>query len=152
MILFGKEGTFKMKYNIGDKVINKEYIEFLFNPFWKKDYRKMIIRTVKDANESLFTVDESIEYGCKCGSNEYVLHNQINGRQHYGNRIYLHLIEDHDEIVKLISDIGKENYKNNKAFIMDKINRANADKKELKETFEEDMKVAMDLINIDEIK
>src|SRR5690606_32307498 len=92
-----------MKYNIGDKVIEKGNISFLFNPFWKDDYRKGFVRTVADASDEYFTVSETIKYGFKCGANNYVLHFQSNGKQYYGNKVYLHLVKDHDEIIELIN-------------------------------------------------
>lgn len=138
-----------MKYNIGDKAIDKENISFLFNPYWKDDYRKGFVKTVVDANEEYFTVTESIDYGCKCGANNYVLHFQSSGRQYYGNRIYLHLVKDHDEIIGLINQIGNDIYKKDDNFITDKINRATADKKRLHDTFINDLKIAIELVEID---
>jgi hypothetical protein len=138
-----------MKYNIGDKVINKENISYLFNPFWKDNYRKGLIQKVKDASEEYFTVSQTVEYGFICGANNYVLHYQSSGKQYYGNKIYLHLIKDHNEIIELINKIGSEKFKKEDDFITDKINRAIYEKERLRETFDDDLKIATELVNID---
>jgi hypothetical protein len=137
-----------MIYNIGDKVIDKENISFLFNPFWKDDYRKTLVETVFDANEEYFTAMKSIEYGCRCGANEYVLHYQTNGRQRFGNKTYLHLMKDHEEIVALINQIGSERYKKNDDFITDKINTAIIEKETLLRTYNDDLQIALELVEI----
>jgi len=104
-----------MKYNIGDKVVKEDQLEYLYNPYWKKDKRASLIKTVTEATENLFTIyndkgycNSTIENGMSCGANNYLIYHQESGKCYNwcsSDRL-LHLDKDKDYIRHIIETIG----------------------------------------------
>lgn len=101
-----KRGRNKMKYNIGDKVIKINEIEYFNNPF---HYKKALncIHTVIKANNRLFSIYEEAFLSTPiAGSNSYLYWRQDKGVSLlWRNSRMLHLKKDRDEIIEQINNL-----------------------------------------------
>jgi hypothetical protein len=138
-----------MKYNVGDKVLDKSDLEFLFNPFWKEKYRKNLLKTVTEADDKYFTIykpnrdryNSAIEEGLSCGANEYMVFYQSSGRTRNwaSNTTLLHAEKDKDFIINFIKELGEKTFIKNDTSLENEIKRRERDRVELKETYGKDL-------------
>lgn len=145
-----------MKFNVGDKVLEKNHLELLFNPYHKKRYRESLIKTVTEANEDYFSIhkpssgyETAIEQGFSAGMNEHMIYRQSSGNCFsWSSKTRLfHLLEDKEEITSIIKTIGEENFNKDEEFILDQIELLKNDLTNKRKTFEGDLLVNLGIIN-----
>lgn len=103
-----------MKYNVGDKVIERDNLYLLFNPYWDKENRHF--STVTEANETYFSIykpscyESAIEEGLSCGANEYMVFYQSTGRtKNWASSTTLfHMEKDRDLILEIVNKLQLE--------------------------------------------
>lgn len=119
-----------MRYKVGDRVIEGDKINLLFNPYHKKDARERCIHEVLEANDRYFSIykpsngcTSAIKEGLSCGANEYMIFHQDTGysKNWAGRTRYLHLKHDKELIRGMIVDIGKMQYNEEHKRISDEI-------------------------------
>lgn len=146
-----------MKYNVGDKVIEESDIDLLFNPYWKDDYRKSLIKIVTEANEKYFSIYKpsgdryktAIEEGLSCGANQYMIFYQESGRTvNWASKTkLLHLEKDKELIVKMIEELGEKTFKENDKRLKDKIIYYKTERERLNKQYQEDLEINLKLIS-----
>lgn len=100
----------KLKYNVGDKVLIVDDIEFLTNPYHYEWYLKHIICTVEYADKKYFSVyKDAVQFMAAdknyiAGCNECLLNFQATGKQWSWPKpkTLLHLVKDKRQICDLI--------------------------------------------------
>lgn len=144
-----------MKFNIGDKVIKEDDLDFLFNPYWKDKYRKSLIQTVTEANDKVFAIynekgryNSTIENGYSCGMNNYLIYFQLSGYQDswpHPTKL-LHLEKDKEYIINKVENIGKETYEKDNQNVERQIAYYKAEKKRINEIYLKDLEDNLNLI------
>lgn len=118
------------KFKVGDKVINKTDLDFLFNPYHKESYRKKLIQTVTEANDKFFSIYKPtgrytsvIKQALTAGANNFMIFNQSDGTCFcWASRgKMLHVSKDKEYIVSRIQSIGMAKLKEEKANIQSNI-------------------------------
>lgn len=108
-----------MKYNVGDLVVFKGDLELLFNPFYKDETRRHMVKKVTEADEKFFTIynEKGIEKSVlknafSCGMYEYMAFMQSTGMCYSWtdrNKL-LHLEKDKDEICSIVMNVGRSQF------------------------------------------
>lgn len=144
-----------MKYNIGDKVIKEKDLDFLFNPYWKDNYRKGLIRVVTEANEKEFTIynnkgyyESILKNGHSCGMNNYLIFFQSSGRQYSypSPDVLLHLEKDKEYIKNKIKEIGEKTFKEDDERYKNNIAMYEKYRTKNKETYIKDLEYNLNLV------
>jgi|GEM_PF-4889731 len=144
-----------MKYNVSDKVVKISDLQLLFNPYHKESYRKNLIRTVTEANESYFTTytnkdrcNSIIENAKSCGINNYMAFHQETGDCLSGfiNDKLLHLEKDSDIIMNIMAKVGLQIYEKDMQHHYNEIKYHQSMLKSVQDTYTEDFRINMELL------
>ena len=146
-----------MKYNVGDRVVDKSDLTMLFNPFWKKEKRMRLMQIVTEANEKLFTVynnkghyKSTLENALSCGAHEYLAYHQNSGNCYSWSdqTRLLHLEHDKEEIREIMESDGAKHYNED----VDRHERTIALHKtsleQTHETYAEDLQINRELLGL----
>jgi hypothetical protein len=145
-----------LKYQVGDKVLLEKDLDLLFNPYWKDKYRKSLLKTVTEADDKYFSIykpnryNSAIEEGLSCGANEYMIFYQESGntRNWASRERLLHLVHDHEEIVKRIKSIGNKTFEEKDLGIKNDIKRLQESLQRNLEMYQKDMEINLALVNV----
>ena len=145
-----------MKYQVGDKVLSERDLELLFNPYWKNDYRRSLLKTVTEANDQYFSIykpsryDSAIKEGLSCGVNEYMIFYQKSGntKNWASKERLLHLEHDHEEIINRIKQIGDKAFKGKDTRIKNGIKQLQESLQRNIDTYQSDMEINLALVSI----
>ena len=145
-----------MRYKVGDRVIEGDKINLLFNPYHKKDARERCIHEVLEANDKYFSIYEPsdryasvIKEGLSCGMNEYMIFHQDTGysKNWAGRTRYLHLKHDKELIRGMIISVGKTQYDEDFNRITKEIKYRQELLKQIKSRYVEDLDANLSLID-----
>ncbi len=144
-----------MKYKIGDRVLNEQHLEFLFNPYHKNRYIKNLISIVTESTNDYFTVyDDSVGYnstiekGLSAGINNYLVYRQSDGRVYCwaSKSRLLHVDKDKEYIIKKLNKIKTKNWQEEKCRIETKISSLELEMNRKETAFQNDLNAALSLL------
>jgi len=134
-------------------VVDRDNLDFFFNPFWSNEKRCYSI--VTEANEKYFSIykpsryGSAIEEGLSCGANEYMVFYQETGKTKNwaSSTILLHVEKDKDKILEIIKNTGNatilketESIKRERDYLESKLAI-------IQRRYEENMKLSLEFVN-----